>query len=143
MISRLSLVIISGLALPINAAEAQQVPDAEYSPAVEKRIKAVESSLVGWVQTGDTIKWSMKVRMKHYGIKGLSIAVIHHYKLEWAKGYGWADSAENRVVTTNTIFEGASISKSINAVGLMKLVQDKKLDLYADINKYLTPWKFP
>jgi CubicO group peptidase (beta-lactamase class C family) len=143
MILRLSVVVIAGLELTMNAAEAQQVPDAEYSPAVEKRIKAVESSLVGWVQTGDTVKWSLKERMKHYGIKGLSIAVIHHYKLEWAKGYGWADSAENRIVTTSTLFEAASVSKSINAVGLMKLVQDKELDLYADINQYLTSWKFP
>ncbi|MDR3714267.1 MAG: serine hydrolase [Puia sp.] len=121
-----------------NTAKAQ-----EYSPAVEKRIKAVENGLVGWVQTGDTLKWTLKERMRQRGIRGLSIAVIHNYKLEWAKGYGWADSGENRIVTTRTLFEAASMSKSINGVGILKLVQDQKLDLYADINRYLSSWKFP
>lgn len=45
---------------------------------------------------------------------------------------GWADSSENRPVTTETRFQAGSISKSLNGVGVMKLVQDKKLDLYAD-----------
>ena len=81
--------------------------------------------------------------MAYYKLKGLSIAVIHNYKVEWAKGYGWADSAENRKVTPQTLFQAASISKSLNGVGVLKLVQDKKLDLYGDINNYLSSWKFP
>lgn len=64
---------------------------------------------------------------------GLSIAVIRDYKIDWAKGYGWADSAENREVKTSTLFQAASISKSLNGVGVLKLAQDKKLDLNTDI----------
>jgi CubicO group peptidase (beta-lactamase class C family) len=63
--------------------------------------------------------------------------------LEWAKGYGWADSAEKRPVTTETLFQAGSISKSLNSLGVLKLVQDRKLDLYTDINFYLKSWKFP
>jgi len=29
--------------------------------------------------------------------------VIRDYKIEWAKGYGWADTEEKRKVTTDTI----------------------------------------
>ncbi|MBK9104398.1 MAG: beta-lactamase family protein [Saprospiraceae bacterium] len=81
--------------------------------------------------------------MAYYHVQGLSIAVVHDYKVAWAKGYGWADKKERKPVTPETLFEPGSISKSLNAVGLLKLVQDQKLDLHTDINTYLTSWQFP
>ena len=60
-----------------------------------------------------------------------------------AKGYGWADVDEKREVTPQTLFQAASISKSISAIGILKLVEDKKLDIDTDINQYLRSWKFP
>src|SRR6478735_8750485 len=54
-----------------------------------------------------------------------------------------ADKASNTPVTTQTLFQAASISKSLNAVGVLKLEQDKKIDLYTDINTYLKSWQFP
>ena len=75
--------------------------------------------------------------MRHYNVKGLSIAVVHNYKVVWAKGYGWADEQEKKPVSTETLFEPGSISKSLNAVGILKLAQDKKVELYTDINTYL------
>jgi CubicO group peptidase (beta-lactamase class C family) len=69
--------------------------------------------------------------------------VIRDYKIEWAKGYGWADVEEKRKVTTDTRFQAASISKSINSMGILKLVGMGKLEPEADINNYLTSWKFP
>jgi CubicO group peptidase (beta-lactamase class C family) len=86
---------------------------------------------------------TMQDRMTFYKVRGVSIAVIHNYKLEWAKGYGFADDSLKLPVTPLTLFQAASISKSLNSVGVLKLVQDKKLDLYTDINTYLTSWKFP
>lgn len=115
----------------------------KYSSDIEERIKQVENNLAGWVHTGTDDTWNLTERMKKYGIIGLSIAVIHNYKIEWAKGYGLADVCEDRPVTEKTLFQAASISKSLNAVGVLKLVQDKKLDLNTDINKYLVTWKFP
>lgn len=61
----------------------------------------------------------------------------------WAKGYGFADVSENRPVTTETLFQAASISKSLNSVGVLLLVQEQKLSLDIDINQYLQTWKFP
>jgi CubicO group peptidase (beta-lactamase class C family) len=113
------------------------------SPAeVENRIKKVEGNLGAFIIPG-TNDWSIKGRMDHYKVKGLSIAVVHNFKIEWAKGYGWADSSENRLVTPKTLFIPGSLSKSINAVGLLKLVQEKKIDLFDDINHYLRSWQFP
>ena len=115
----------------------------KYSSDVEGKIRLVENNLAGWVQTGSSDRWNLAERMKKYNINGVSIAVIHNYKIEWARGYGYADVSENRSVTVNTLFQAASVSKSLNAVGVLRLVQEKKLDLNADINKYLLTWKFP
>ena len=115
----------------------------KYPADVEEKIKQVENNLAGWVQTGTNDRWNLMKRMKQYGINGVSIAVVHNYKIEWARGYGFADISEKRPVTVSTLFQAASISKSLNSLGVLKLVQEKRLDLDADINKYLVSWKFP
>jgi len=117
---------------------------AQYSKEVEEKIRTVEQSVGLYkFQVEGLANPTIEDRMRFYNVKGLSIAVVHNYKIEWAKGYGWADSAERRPVTTETLFEPGSISKSINAVGILRLAQRKKIDLYKDINDYLVSWKFP
>jgi CubicO group peptidase (beta-lactamase class C family) len=114
-----------------------------FSQETLNKIKEIENNISGNVLVNDEKPGTITERMAKYKVKGLSIAVIHDYKIVWAKGYGWADEAEKRSVTTATLFEPGSISKSLNAVGILKLTQDKKLDLYTDINIYLNSWKFP
>jgi CubicO group peptidase (beta-lactamase class C family) len=113
-----------------------------YSKEVEEQIRQVETHLAGTVIINHKL-YTLSERMPYYKVKGLSIAVVHNYQIVWAKGYGWADEKEKRPVTTETLFEPGSISKSLNAIGVLKLVQDKKLDLHTDINTYLKSWKFP
>ena len=115
----------------------------QYSPETEERIRQVENNLGDWVRTQNDTTWNLEERMKHHKVMGVSIAVVHDSKIEWARGYGWADVSEKRPVTEKTLFQAASISKSLNGVGVMKLVQDGKIDLNTDINQYLTSWKFP
>ncbi|HZZ76421.1 MAG TPA: serine hydrolase domain-containing protein, partial [Puia sp.] len=107
------------------------------------KINEVENNLSGVQGAEKDSAWNITSRMRHYGVKGVSIALIHNYQIEWTKGYGWADEEARRPVTAETRFQAASISKSLNAVGVLKLVQNDKLDLYTDINQYLTDWKFP
>lgn len=114
-----------------------------YSKETLEKIKEVESNISGNLLLNDEQPVNIIERMAKYNVKGLSIAVIQDYKIAWAKGYGWADEAEKKPMTTETLFEPGSISKTLNAVGILKLAQDKKIDLYTDINNYLTSWKFP
>ncbi len=108
------------------------------------KIQRVENSLAPTIVYGDTIPHlNLEQRMKELGVKGVSIAVIKNYKIEWAKGYGWANEAAGKKVTTATRFQAASISKSINSLGVLLLAQQGKLDPEADINTYLRKWKFP
>ena len=122
----------------LSAATAQQ----PYSKAVNEQIARVETSLSGGIII-DGKTYTLPERMKHYNVSGLSVAVIDNYQIVWAKGYGYADKKEKRKVTANTLFEPGSISKSLNAVGILQLAQQGKLDLYQDINQYLVNWKFP
>jgi CubicO group peptidase (beta-lactamase class C family) len=46
-------------------------------------------------------------------------------------------------VDRNTVFQVSSLSKWISAFGIMKLVEDGKLDLNAPVSKYLTRWQLP
>jgi CubicO group peptidase (beta-lactamase class C family) len=118
-------------------------PTGHYSPEIEKTIAQVEQNLGVRIQVQGQAGKTLQERMAFYHVNGLSIAVVHNYRLEWARGYGWADSAEQRPVTVQTLFQAASISKSLNAVGVLKLAQEGKLNLYTDINNYLSSWKFP
>ncbi|NCD71315.1 serine hydrolase [Mucilaginibacter agri] len=114
-----------------------------YAQSTANKIHEVETNLVGVIQIEGEKPHTIQEQLVHYKAPGISIAVIQNYKIAWAKGYGWADEEQKIPVTEKTLFQAASISKSLNGVGVLKLVQDKKLDLYTDINTYLTSWKFP
>ncbi len=129
--------------LPFYATDSLAQKHLQYSEAIEKKIYQVENNLISWVKLDSSQNWNIYERMNALYIKGVSIAVIKNYKIDWAKSYGWADTIEKRPVTNNTLFQAASIGKSINAFGYMKLVQDKKVDLNKDINFYLKSWQFP
>jgi CubicO group peptidase (beta-lactamase class C family) len=137
-----SAVIISAfvLALQLNV-KAQSIDG--YPDSVNAKIKQVENNIYPMIQLEGDKPMTIQERMKFQGIIGLSVAVIHNYKIEWAKAYGWADDSLKVPASINTLFQAASISKSLNAIGVLKLAQDKKIDLYTDVNTYLTSWKFP
>ncbi|HTQ29509.1 MAG TPA: serine hydrolase domain-containing protein [Puia sp.] len=127
----------------LHAQMPQDLLTSSSDPGTQARIKEIESDLPGWVLIEGYPKRSLAERMAYYKIHGLSIAVVHDYKIVWAKTYGWADSAEKKPLTVKTLFQAASISKSLNAVGMLRLAQHHKVDLYTDINQYLVHWKFP
>ena len=87
--------------------------------------------------------WTLEERMKFYKVEGVSVAVIRDNKIEWAKGYGLADTESRQPVTTSTLFQAASVSKPVAAMGALVLVEDGKLSLDGDVNKFLKSWKVP
>jgi CubicO group peptidase (beta-lactamase class C family) len=131
------------LSIAILLLSAVAFSQTDYSPETLEKIKEVENNITGNLVVNDERPSTIAERMAKYKVKGLSIAVIYDYKIAWAKGYGWADEAEKKPVTTETLFEPGSISKTLNAVGILKLAQEKKVDLNADINTYLKSWTFP
>ncbi len=118
--------------------------DEASSSATEQHVQHVISGLIGGVvmkgQEHDT--HTLTDRMKTLNVPGVSIAVIHNGKIEWARGFGVREIG-GAPVNAETMFQAGSISKPVAALAALKLVQDGKLSLDADINTYLTSWKFP
>jgi len=70
-------------------------------------------------------------------VPGLSAAIGHDGKIIWSEGFGLADLDAKRPVTTQTLFRIGSVSKPMTAAGLMLLVEKGKVDLDADIHRYV------
>jgi len=70
-------------------------------------------------------------------VPGLSVAAAIDGKVVWSEGFGFADVEAKKAVTPQTMFRIGSISKSVTAAALMKLVEQGKLDLDADIHVYV------
>ncbi len=81
--------------------------------------------------------------MKEYDVPGTSVLVIHNGEIAFKKGYGYATVEEKIPVTEQTIFRVASISKSVAAFGIMKLVEEGKIELDVPVEKYLKRWHIP
>ena len=70
------------------------------------------------------------------------VAVMKDGKMIFSKGYGFLD-VENRIPVDpeTTLFRPGSISKLFTWVAVMQQVEQGKLDLDADVNKYLQSFK--
>ena len=67
------------------------------------------------IKRGDK-PFNLAERMHRYGVPGISVAVIHNGKIEWARAWGFRDYATCAPVTPRTAFQAASISKVVTAV---------------------------
>ncbi|RKP47898.1 class A beta-lactamase-related serine hydrolase [Cohnella endophytica] len=85
----------------------------------------------------------MQKRMKQYHVPGAAIAVIHQGHLAWSRGFGYANVKKKIKVDEKTIFQVASNSKSVNSWGILKLVEQGKLELDKPVDRYLTRWHIP
>jgi CubicO group peptidase (beta-lactamase class C family) len=81
--------------------------------------------------------------MAHYQVPGVSLAIVEGGRMVWAKGYGVADAETLEPVTTQTLFQAASISKPVAAMAALRLVEEGQLDLDGPVNQRLTTWKIP
>ncbi|MES3035170.1 MAG: serine hydrolase domain-containing protein [Gemmatimonadota bacterium] len=71
------------------------------------------------------------------GIVGLATAVVVDGQIVWARAHGYADREAGVLLTTATVMNLASVSKTTIGVTMMRLVADGRLGLDQDINRYL------
>jgi len=108
--------------------------------SLSERISIVENR----IPVKEWFKWNEKTivdRMEHYNVPGVSIAVINNHKIEWAKGYGTLELGRNKSVTPDTLFQAASIGKSLTAAAAMHLSDTEFLNLDEDVNNNLVSWE--
>lgn len=101
--------------------------ESKYAPAPNNRtkdaIERLEKDIPDLMQKAD--------------VPGMSAALIRNGKLVWTRGFGVKNVETREMVTNDTIFEAASLSKVVAAYGVLKLVDEGKLDLDVPLSKYL------
>ncbi|MHA2315530.1 MAG: serine hydrolase domain-containing protein [Candidatus Hermodarchaeia archaeon] len=82
--------------------------------------------------------------LEAHHIAGATVSVVKDGDLFFAKGYGYANINEKKDVKADeTLFRIGSISKLFVWTAIMQLVEQGKLDLNSNINRYLSDFKIP
>ncbi len=118
----LLLVLLFALFLPIGAARAAE-------PG------AIERDLVVTVQ-GEERHVGLDEALELLTVPSASIALIDEGRIAFARAYG-------KNATPDTLYQAASLSKFVAAIGAMRLVENGTLNLDEDVNETLTAWKVP
>jgi hypothetical protein len=75
-------------------------------------------------------------KMTEYGIPGVAFGVVKDGRMT-LRGFGTTNVDNPQEMTPQTVFPIASISKTVTATAIMRLVEDGKLDLEAPVRRYL------
>jgi len=75
--------------------------------------------------------------LKQYQVPGAAVAVVQNGKVALLKGYGVRDVTKPGAVDENTIFQLASVTKTLTAAAAATVVDDGKLDWDKPIFNYL------
>ncbi|NIO28919.1 MAG: serine hydrolase [Candidatus Latescibacteria bacterium] len=80
---------------------------------------------------------SIPALMEKGRVPGLQIALIRDGKIVWEKELGIKNTVSREPVTSETIFEAASLTKPFFAYAVMRLVEEGVLDLDTPLVQYL------
>lgn len=86
------------------------------------------------------INQELLILMKAYRVPVVGYAIIKNYKIVSAATLS-IDPKLN--VSVNSLFQAASISKSVSAYGALKLVSNNKFNLDVSANNQLITWQIP
>ncbi|WMJ68472.1 serine hydrolase domain-containing protein [Stenotrophomonas sp. 24(2023)] len=131
----------AALLLPM-AAVADEQPSALDR---EARIARVEQGLSPRIVVAGVPRQRMTLpeRMAFHGVPAVGIALVDQGRVQWARTYGVRDAAGQPPATAATLFQAGSISKTVSALGALRLVEQGRLSLDAEANAQLQHWKIP
>lgn len=116
-------ITISAVVLIAAAVSAQSGTGEGTIGATDRRFSTARAVIERLVKEGD--------------LPGVAVAVAKDGKILWQEAFGWANREQQVRATPATAFSLASISKPMTATGLMRLVEQKKVDLDRPVNDYL------
>lgn len=94
------------------------------------------STPTDWQNKSAEVDAAVLHQMEEQHIPGVGLAVVLNGKVVKAKGYGLANVELGSPASTETMFEGGSITKQFVAAGVMQLAEDGKLRLDDSITRY-------
>jgi len=130
----------SAFALPPQAAVVPK-PDADAAPAPEKPSAAIPPVVLHPLEKTDLEAFFdgiIPLQLERSDVAGATVLVMKDGKDVLRKGYGFSDVSKKKpVAPETTMFRLASISKLFTWISVMQLAEQGKLDIGADVNKYL------
>jgi CubicO group peptidase (beta-lactamase class C family) len=121
--NRLRIIVLSFILLCLNCSSLH--PD---RPVFKK------GDFPGAVAVLDTI---IRNNLKQQRIPGAAVALVHEGRVIFSRCYGYADTGKQVPITEDTYFMVGSLTKSFTALAALKLIEQGKVDLHADIRKYI------
>ncbi len=116
---------------------------AETSPPQASGVPIAEGQIDKAVASLDAIAADV---MKKTGIPGMAVAVVRDGKIAYVKGFGVRKVGENQPIDANTVFQIASLSKSLAAsvvarqVGAGVIKWDTPVQAHLPWFKLMDPW---
>jgi len=81
--------------------------------------------------------------LSEYNVPGAVVSYIRDSEVVWTKAFGVADRATGTPMSVDSLFCTGSASKALTAWGVMKLVEQGRVDLDAPADEYLKRWHLP
>lgn len=96
-------------------------------------IKRLDGSKISAVKIDSTVKRLMDLAK----IEGLNLAILNHNRTVLVRSYGFKNKPQHALMDTATIVYGASFSKAVFGYLMMKLVEEKVIELDRPLYRYL------
>lgn len=122
--ARLVSAIVAFFLLQTSMAEAQQIES--------RKIKKIDGSVI----TTDSLDKKILFLMDKAKVKGIEVAIFNQRQVVYKQAFGIANESNAPLHTSMSIY-GASLSKTVFAVLVMKLVEDGIIDLDKPLQDYL------
>ena len=121
---KVSVLVLLTIPLAVTSLTAQS-PNPADDPDVQGAIRLFSAWMEGQVAWRE--------------LPGVAVGVVANQELVWSRGFGFADIATARPMSSDTKFRMASHSKLFTATAIMQLREQGKIQLDDPVSKYL-PW---
>lgn len=89
-------------------------------------------------QAAKDLEAFFRAQVNDFNLAGIGACIVKDGKVAWTGGFGLADVEKKRPVSSDTIFNVGSVSKTVTLAAFMQLWEQGKCVLDDDINKYLS-----
>lgn len=95
-----------------------------------------------WDETIASFEAELAHHVAEDGIGGIAVGVVVDGDLVWARGFGWSEREDETPMAPGAVSRTGSISKSITAMVLMRLVDRGVVSLDDPVERYLSEFAF-
>lgn len=133
-------IVIIFVLIPLTSAAVQEEPQ----EVPEARTVIISKGPADPAELEAFLDGIMTAQLESLHIAGATLVVVKDGEIFFTKGYGYADVEKKRPVEPDkTLFRPGSVSKLFTWTAVMQLYEQGKLDLDADVNRYLKDFKIP